>query len=198
VCVSICLCVSVCVCCLPQSHVESHFPLPCPERLSTTLSSRTSFMNNFLPKHRAPLSLTLAISSDPSSSRIPPGARVHSLSHTLAHTYIPLYLLAHTYAHLHTCAHMHTHAHTCTHMLTFAHICTHLRMSGIRDACAGSGCSAGWRQVIVGTRQTSTADMTLHATHWNTLEHTARHCNTLQHTAIHCNTLQHTATHCNT
>jgi len=27
---------------------------------------------------------------------------------------------------------------------------------------------------------------------------TATHCNTLQHTATHCNTLQHTATHCNT
>ena len=26
----------------------------------------------------------------------------------------------------------------------------------------------------------------------------ATHCNTLQHTATHCNTLQHTATHCNT
>ena len=37
-----------------------------------------------------------------------------------------------------------------------------------------------------------------HATHCNTLQHTATHCNTLQHTAAHCNTLQHTATHCNT
>jgi len=33
-----------------------------------------------------------------------------------------------------------------------------------------------------------------HATHCNTLQHTAT---TLQHTATHCNTLQHTATHCN-
>ena len=53
-----------------------------------------------------------------------------------------------------------------------------------------------------------------HATHCNTLQHTATHCNTLQHTkvpqksdpssfimqhiATHRNTLQHTATHCNT
>jgi len=36
------------------------------------------------------------------------------------------------------------------------------------------------------------------ATHCNTLQHTSTHCNTLQHTATHCNTLQHTATHCNT
>jgi len=32
-----------------------------------------------------------------------------------------------------------------------------------------------------------------HATHCNTLQHTATHCNTLQHTATHRNTLQHTA-----
>jgi len=31
-----------------------------------------------------------------------------------------------------------------------------------------------------------------HATHCNTLQHTATHCNKLQHTATHCNTLQHT------
>jgi len=37
-----------------------------------------------------------------------------------------------------------------------------------------------------------------HATHGNTLQHTATHRNTLQHTAAYCNALQHTATQCNT
>jgi len=37
-----------------------------------------------------------------------------------------------------------------------------------------------------------------HATHCNTLQHTAPHCTTLQHTATRSNTQQHTATHCNT
>ena len=36
----------------------------------------------------------------------------------------------------------------------------------------------------------------VHATHCNTLQHTATHCNTQQHTATHCNTLQHSTTHC--
>jgi len=42
-------------------------------------------------------------------------------------------------------------------------------------------------------------DVSITATHCNTLQHTATHCNTLQHTATHCkhcNTLQHTASHC--
>jgi len=38
-------------------------------------------------------------------------------------------------------------------------------------------------------------EVTLTATHCNTLQHTATHCNTLQHTATQCNTLQHTISH---
>jgi len=166
VCVSICLCVSVCVCGLLLAQVESHFLLPCPERLSTTHSSQSSFLNNFLPQHRAHLSLTLSISSDPSSSSLAHTCtHLHTSAHTCTHMRTSSYMCTcahtctHMHTHAHTCSHLHTFAHTCTHLHTLAHICTHLHMPGIRDTCAGSGCSAGCCQVNVGTN-----------------------CNTLQHT----------------
>jgi len=37
-----------------------------------------------------------------------------------------------------------------------------------------------------------------HATHCNTLQHTATNCNALQHTVTLCNTLQYSAAHCST
>jgi len=75
--------------------------------------------------------------------------------------------------------HTHTHAHTNEHASQRAHL---IFIESAPQRC--------------GTRVTLT--WICHATHCNTLQHTATHCNTLQHTATHCNTLQHTATHSTT
>jgi len=47
--------------------------------------------------------------------------------------------------------------------------------------------------VLFPTLKQATSHM---SSRWHVLH--ATHCNTLQHTATHCNTLPHTATHCNT
>jgi len=81
------------------------------------------------------------------------------------------------------CAPTHPHHTICTHTFAYTHMHADMYNICIYTLCIHTSAS--------------TSSASTHATHCNTLQHTATHCNTLQHTATHCNTLQHTETHCN-